>query len=517
MKRSSRRPHSRRLRRHARRGAVIVVVIWAIAIAAAVTVGLQLLCYRQATLGQEALGRVQARWAARAGIEETISVMAYHTERPDPNDAFRIVRDMEDVSYGELDTGSWDIRHFSDGQEWAGPMDEHSKVNVNLASSALLMNLPRMTVDVADAIVDWRDDNDDVEGSGAEKQYYANISSSYQPRNAAFRSIAELELVAGVWPDLLRGEDWNLNGRLDPNEDDGNISFPPDKPDGVLDAGWSQFLTAYSRGGGVSGSGEPRLYLKDAAPEDVEARLGVTPEQADALISFAQQADAKLETLLTQDLASVGAAAASSGGARGGSGGALGGGGGGGLGASAGGGGGSGQLGTGGGGSAGSGGSGGLAGSGGSGGRGSAGGSAGGRSGSGGEAVQPLDTNQLRLVFQECTLDPPGRPGPGKMNINTVSSDVMRDLLGFPPTVADAVVRLRESKPQGLTSIVDLLELEDLTQEELGALAALMDTGSNVYSISAKGRSWGSGTEVEIFVVVDRSTLPVQILEYREQ
>ena len=57
------------------------------------------------------------------------------------------------------------------------------------------------------------------------------------------------------------------------------------------------------------------------------------------------------------------------------------------------------------------------------------------------------------------------------MNINTVSADVLRDVLGFQPTVADAVVRLRESKPQGLTSIVDLLELEDLTQEELAAMA----------------------------------------------
>ena len=203
---------------------MIVIVIWAIAIAAAVTVGLQLLCYRQATLGQEALG-TRAGTLGGASAESRRRSRSWRTTRsvPDPNDAFRIVRDMEDVSYGDLDTGSWDIRHFSDGQEWAGPMDEHSKVNVNLASSRPVMNLPRMTVDVADAIVDWRDDNDDVEGSGAEKQYYANISSSLP---AAQR---RLPLASPSWSSwracgrtYMRGEDWNLNGRLDPNEDDGN-------------------------------------------------------------------------------------------------------------------------------------------------------------------------------------------------------------------------------------------------------------------------------------------------------
>lgn len=509
---------------------MIVVVIWSIAIAAAVTVSVQLLCYRQATMGQEALGRVQARWAARAGIEETIAIIAYHTESPDPNDAFRMVRDMEDVSYGELQTGSWDIRHFADGQEWAGPMDEHSKININLASSILLMNLDRMTIDIADAIVDWRDDNDEVEGAGAEKQYYANIAFSYQPRNGNFRSIAEAELVAGVWPDLLRGEDWNLNGRLDPNEDDGPESFPPDRPDGVLDAGWSQYLTAYSRGGGVALSGEPRLYLRSASAEEIVDRIGVDEAQAEALLAFAQAPDAKLETLLTQDLAT--AAGQAAGGASGGrGGGGLGGRAGGGLGNAGGGGSqmgaGGGGGGRGGGGSAGGRGgaaAGGVGGSaaGGAGGGGLGGGAAGGGAGGGRggqtQAVASLDTNQLRLLFQECTLDDPNLPpGPGKMNINTVSVEVLRDLLGFEPSVADAVIRLRESRPEGLTSIVDLLELEDLTTQELSALASLMDTRSNVYSISSKGRSWGTGTEVEIFVVVDRSTLPVTILEYREQ
>ncbi|MHC4868633.1 MAG: hypothetical protein ACYTE2_02935 [Planctomycetota bacterium] len=66
-----------------RRGAVVVIVIWAIAIAASIVAAVQLVCFRQATIGRETLARVQARWAARAGIEEAIAIMAWHGENPD--------------------------------------------------------------------------------------------------------------------------------------------------------------------------------------------------------------------------------------------------------------------------------------------------------------------------------------------------------------------------------------------------------------------------------------------------
>jgi len=50
-------------------------VLWAIAIATLVTSSIQLVAYRQATVGNEALDRVRARWAARAGLENTMDLM----------------------------------------------------------------------------------------------------------------------------------------------------------------------------------------------------------------------------------------------------------------------------------------------------------------------------------------------------------------------------------------------------------------------------------------------------------
>jgi ribose 1,5-bisphosphokinase PhnN len=54
---------------------VIVIVIWSIAIAAVIVGAAQVLAFRQAAMGRESIAKVEARWAARAGIEETLAVL----------------------------------------------------------------------------------------------------------------------------------------------------------------------------------------------------------------------------------------------------------------------------------------------------------------------------------------------------------------------------------------------------------------------------------------------------------
>ncbi len=288
-----------------RRGSVIVVVIWAVAIAAVLVAATQIVTFRQAVLGREALARVEARWAARAGLEQMISIMEYYHEYPNVDDPMAVVRDMESYASGQTESGSWDIRHYNDGVEWAGPRDEAAKLNINRANKAQLLTLDHMTPDVVDAIFDWKDSNNEVEGLGAERDYYDNRAAGYHPRNANFRSFAELELVAGAWPEYARGEDWNLNGRLDPNEDDGSRTPPDDKPDGKLDAGWSQYLTASSKQSKFSLSGQERLRLQSATLEDLINRTGVDEAQAKALQQFGRQSNVRVENLLVTPLSQV--------------------------------------------------------------------------------------------------------------------------------------------------------------------------------------------------------------------
>jgi len=395
-----------------------------------------------------------------------IAIMEWHTANPDPEDPMALARDLEDHAIGELETGSWDIRHFIDGREWAGPMDEHAKLNVNLAGRPLLEKLPNITPDVVDSILDWRDADHEVQGIGAERDYYRNRSVGYEPRNGDIRSVAELELVAGGWPKYVRGEDWNLNGRLDPNEDDGRASPPDDRKDGVLDTGWGGFLTAVSRVSRRTLSGQERLDLRQASAEQVTQRVGVDATQAAAIVAYAKQPNASLGQLLAVPLAQVSNNRARPGGQAGSS------------------------------------------------------RTPQPRTGTPtGGTVQSLSREQLRTLMNECEIVDPRVGGPkeaGKLNLNSASRTLLTEVLDLEPRFADAIIRRRTSRPEGLTSLGDLADLPGADQPQLLLLAQVADVTSNVYTIASRGRAASTGAEAEMVVVVDRSQLPAAILEYRE-
>lgn len=461
-----------------RRGSVVVIVLWAIAVAAIVTSSVQLFSYRQATLGRDALERVQARWAARAGLENTFEVMNDHTLKPREDDALAMIRDMYYVSAGDTINASYTIMHHVDGRDFGGPMDEHSKFNLNREDDrALLLALDDMSLEVLDSVGDWLDQDNEMSALGVERDYYRSLEGPYEPRNGPLQSLAEIELIAGIWPKHFRGEDWNLNNRLDPNENDSARTFPPDTADGILDPGWSGYLTVYSVGDGATASGEPRIRLKDATVDDLVKRCGVEEAQADALIKFGETSSNTLSDLLFMPLGGGSSPDETGGGdARGGRQGQQ-------------------QQQQ-------------------------------GRQGEGqggqnqGQGPNPLTEKQLRAVLAEtCIADPLDRK-PGKINLNTVSSRFFRDILEFinvDESIADEILYMRDSRPQGITSIVDLKKIPNITPQDLQSITRRFDTVSNVYTVSSRGRSWSSGLEVEIIAVVDRSTVPVQIIEYREQ
>ena len=131
--------------------------------------------------------------------------------------------------------------------------------------------------------------------------------------------------------------------------------------------------------------------------------------------------------------------------------------------------------------------------------------------------IASLDQNQLRRFYQEATLDDPTKPAPGRVNVNTVLPSVMRILFVDDPISADAIMALRNSKPGGILALSDLLQSSRVSPDTLAKVGGILDTQSAVFTITSRGRSASTGLEVEITAVVDRSTLPVRILEYREQ
>jgi type II secretory pathway component PulK len=148
----------------------------------------------------------------------------------------------------------------------------------------MLEFLPGMTPDLAAAIVDWRDGDSEVTVNGAEDETYQQLNPPYRCKNADFDSLDELRLVRGMYPEILYGDDANLNGVLDPNENDGDASPPLDNRDGHLDPGILEYLTVWS---GESTSSRTNLNDAQQLAIVLEDSLGVDRANQ-VLLSLAQ-------------------------------------------------------------------------------------------------------------------------------------------------------------------------------------------------------------------------------------
>ncbi|HVP13781.1 MAG TPA: hypothetical protein VMV94_21575 [Phycisphaerae bacterium] len=96
---------------------------------------------------------------------------------------------------------------------------------------------------------------------GAKDQYYMALTPPYRCKGAPFSTVEELLLVRGFTGWVLFGEDYNRNGLLDQNEDDGDATFPPDNADGQLFCGVAPFLTVWSKEWNTSNNNRPRINL----------------------------------------------------------------------------------------------------------------------------------------------------------------------------------------------------------------------------------------------------------------
>lgn len=159
--------------------------------------------------------------------------------------------------------------------------DESARLNLNVLTLVedqlqgggrqLLMALPAMTEDVADAILDWVDADDEPREFGCERDFYAQLEPAYAPRNGQLETVEELLLVRGVTPELLFGLDMNRNGLVDLHEQ-GGAALPEDERGG-LELGWSAYLTLHSLEANVARDGQPRVFLNGTDMQQLSDEL----------------------------------------------------------------------------------------------------------------------------------------------------------------------------------------------------------------------------------------------------
>ena len=114
------------------------------------------------------------------------------------------------------------------------------------------------------------------------------------------------DLLLSEMVDLLKlyGEDQNDNGILDPNENDGDQSWPPDNADGLLDGGLAVYLTTWSAARNVTAEGGERVNLNSAnAKQIAKSVTGVTDQEAESIVAHREKSKfASIADLLDVEL-----------------------------------------------------------------------------------------------------------------------------------------------------------------------------------------------------------------------
>ncbi|WP_334180146.1 type II secretion system minor pseudopilin GspK [Pseudoxanthomonas sp.] len=175
------------------RGAALLLVLWLVALLTALVGAYALTARMEALQGRVGSRGALAQEIARAGMEYALVRVA----------------DRNPDTHWQPNGRAYAWRF--DGQEvQVRIVDETGKVDINQADIALLSRLmqalgqpPEVSDALAGAIVDWRDaDNLSQPVGGAEDGDYAAAGRDYGAKDAPFETIAEIEQVLGMTPDL---------------------------------------------------------------------------------------------------------------------------------------------------------------------------------------------------------------------------------------------------------------------------------------------------------------------------
>ena len=203
-----------------RQGSVLVMTVWVIFILTIFVMTLADIVAERIFFAQGYRERAQAYLAAFVGIDTAIA---------------EIEKDTQALNYDTLkESWSNNAEEFNNqpaadafytvsytavggsGEEasriFYGMIDEERKINMNTASEAVLGTLfkerceltPDEAKSIANAIIDWRDEDSEMRTGGAEDNYYMSLSNYYHCKNKPLDFAEELLLIKGVTADIFK-------------------------------------------------------------------------------------------------------------------------------------------------------------------------------------------------------------------------------------------------------------------------------------------------------------------------
>ena len=196
------------------RGSVLIFAVWAIGFLTVFTVVIGRIAAGELMFGNWVKNRVLLHALSNAGIERT--ELEFEADKFITFDALNETWASNQDALGNRPLGagqfSVECRENEDSSDAGtslryGACDESARLNLNTASEENLKNLfktadPELSEDkvleLAEAVIDWRDKDDAAPTHGAETSYYKAQSNPYEPRNDNFAAVEELLMVKGM-------------------------------------------------------------------------------------------------------------------------------------------------------------------------------------------------------------------------------------------------------------------------------------------------------------------------------
>jgi len=170
------------------RGVAFVLVLWVIALMSILLGAFSVIARTENIQARHLFDTTAARYAAEAGLNRAV----YELRNPDL--LTRWVADGRSYKF-EFDGVGVEVKIT----------DDSGKIDINVADAVMLKAMfvsagieERHAEELADAIIDWRDPDDLTGPHGAESSEYKSAGLKYEPRNAPFETVSEVQQVLGM-------------------------------------------------------------------------------------------------------------------------------------------------------------------------------------------------------------------------------------------------------------------------------------------------------------------------------
>jgi DNA uptake protein ComE-like DNA-binding protein len=290
-------------------GSILLLVLMAIVIMTLATSSYLVLMRTEHQATHNAGQQLQARMLVESGVDylclfldqtdALITQQGGTTTNPSSMQAVLVSDELQPESRGRFTVLAPDVvqGYFSGFRN--GLEDESGKLNINSVATAggdetatreRLMCIPGMTEDVADAILDWIDEDNQPRAYGAEDTYYLGLTPAYQPKNGPIQSLSELLQVRGVTYELLYGLDANRNLAVDDHEIARGQLLQIDNTLGQINRGWAAYLTVYSAERNLTPTGTAKVNVNNSDLTELQSELQqvVDAETANFIIAYRQ-------------------------------------------------------------------------------------------------------------------------------------------------------------------------------------------------------------------------------------